>query len=86
MFEEIQGYDLKNAQPWVLKMLAKRIKKSDKYGLKHSQILDKLCKLAGFNCWNTYSAYWKDRKYETSVHVSREIPQEFQEKYWRSYP
>lgn len=70
MHQITKDYDLKNAQPWVLKMLAKRIKKLPDNTLTHHQILDNLCKQAGFKCWNTYSAYWKDKFYETSIHVS----------------
>lgn len=69
MFEETEGYNLKEAQPWVLKMLAKRIKKNPNNFLSHSQILDRLCRQAGFKCWNTYSAYWKERMYETQKNV-----------------
>lgn len=65
----IEGYNLKEAQPWVLKMLAKRIKKLPDNVLGHSQILDALSRKAGFRCWNTYYAYWKDKQYETSHHV-----------------
>lgn len=60
MFTETEGYNLATAKPWVLKMLAKRIKKNS--DLKHSQILDELSKHAGFKCWNTYCAFWKDQE------------------------
>lgn len=68
-FIEIEGYDLKNARPWVLKMLAKRIKKNPIYELSYHQVLDRLCRIAGFANWNQYSAYWKEQEYETSTHV-----------------
>lgn len=69
MYKEVEGYNLETAQPWVLKMLAKRIKKNN-LDLKYCHILDNLCKMAGYKCWNTYSAFWKEQKYETSTHVS----------------
>jgi len=69
MFLETEGYDLKRAQPWILKMLAKRIKKNPDYALSYCQVLDILSRQAGFKDWNLYSAYWKQEQYETSSHV-----------------